>query len=78
MMAKPAAATGKAPPRPPAGPFGRRAIAAQQASLHGGEIKVADSSLGGARFEVWLTATDRTNPVTSSALHEPSVETPIC
>jgi two-component system sensor histidine kinase PrrB len=52
------------------------AIAAQQASLHGGEIKVADSSLGGARFEVWLTATDRTNPVTSSALHEPSVDTP--
>jgi beta-phosphoglucomutase-like phosphatase (HAD superfamily) len=33
MMAKPAAATGKAPPRPPAGPFGRRAIAAQQGQI---------------------------------------------
>jgi hypothetical protein len=33
MMAKPAAATGKAPTRPPAGPFGRRAIAAQQGQI---------------------------------------------
>jgi hypothetical protein len=33
MMIKPAAATGKAPPRPPAGPFGRRAIAARQGQI---------------------------------------------
>jgi hypothetical protein len=33
MMTKPAAATGKAPPRPPAGPFGRRAIAARQGQI---------------------------------------------
>lgn len=38
------------------------AIVAQQAALHGGEIRVADSPLGGARFEVWLTDTARPQP----------------
>jgi two-component system sensor histidine kinase PrrB len=43
------------------------AVVAQQVSLHGGEITVADSPLGGARFQVCFPAPVQANDGTATA-----------
>jgi hypothetical protein len=51
MMAKPAA-TGTAPARPPAGPFGRRAIAAQQGQILRGALAAVRPERPTAAFDL--------------------------